>query len=250
VNLNVTWAGEGQKWGCNLCGMENDTPPWYYCALDGQGQRRDRHNRPELQLGSVDFLVNEADYCERPLQDAVYVFAVDVSTKAVNNGTTLAALRAVQSALETLRELEHRYNKQTIIPESVLQTDRHNTSYRTPTKGRNPSSASLASDASADQPSSGTKPVRIFAGIITFDRQIQYYSIVEDPGKAANMANGPVSIHVMADTDDPVRFCFLLLTWCFFNCLTHCSGTDCVRNHDAQPNMPATIDSATYRLLY
>ena len=38
------------------------------------------------QMGSVDFVVNEDDYCETPMVDPLYTFAVDVSGKAIANG--------------------------------------------------------------------------------------------------------------------------------------------------------------------
>jgi len=79
-----------------------------------------------LQLGSVDFVVNE-DYCRcqhivvtvdqmerinslppcpsRPPQKPTFVFAVDVSARALSNGMAMASLRAVRSAIDTLRTL-------------------------------------------------------------------------------------------------------------------------------------------------
>lgn len=99
INPSVTWTQEGHKWTCNLCSMTNATPLWYYCPLDGKDLRQDRLSRPELQLGSVDFVVNEDDYCETPMHDPVFTFAVDISGKALANGTTLAALHAIRSAV-------------------------------------------------------------------------------------------------------------------------------------------------------
>ena len=54
----------------------------YYSSLDGTGQRMDKTSRPELQYGSVDYIVN-TDYCIRPIQEPIYVFAIDISIKAI-----------------------------------------------------------------------------------------------------------------------------------------------------------------------
>lgn len=42
------------------------------------------------------------DYCLRPLQQPLYVFAIDVSRRAVQSGSFVASLRAVHSALDQL----------------------------------------------------------------------------------------------------------------------------------------------------
>mgnify|MGYP006086357625 CR=1 FL=1 len=66
INCHVTWLDNGSQWACNLCGMANAVQDWYYSSLDGTGLRVDRLDRPELTLGSVDFLVGQ-DYSMRPL---------------------------------------------------------------------------------------------------------------------------------------------------------------------------------------
>lgn len=86
---------------CNLCGMTNVTPAWYFSSLDGAGLRLDRKSRPELSLGSVDFVVNK-DYCVRDQQEPIFVFALDVSARAVASGVTVACLRAIQNTLALL----------------------------------------------------------------------------------------------------------------------------------------------------
>ena len=65
----------------------------YYASLDASGQRIDRSRRPELQLGSVQYLVNE-DYCVRDVQVLpIYVthdtlsFTVIVSSSSTSHDT-------------------------------------------------------------------------------------------------------------------------------------------------------------------
>ena len=70
INPSVEWEDDGHKWTCNLCGLGNPVAPWYHCGLDAAGLRTDRLRRPELQLGSVDLVV-DGDYCRRPPQQPV-----------------------------------------------------------------------------------------------------------------------------------------------------------------------------------
>lgn len=99
VNPSVTWKEGGNKWDCNLCGVSNVTPPWYFSSLDGSGQRIDRKARLELSRGAVDYLVSGA-YCTRPPQEPIFVFVVDISKRAHANGSSLASLRAVKAAVK------------------------------------------------------------------------------------------------------------------------------------------------------
>jgi hypothetical protein len=67
INASVSWLDKGNSWGCNLCGMTNAVPTWYYSSLDGSDQRLDKSSRIELSRGSVDFKVDK-NYCVRSLQ--------------------------------------------------------------------------------------------------------------------------------------------------------------------------------------
>ena len=62
------------------------------------GSRLDRKLRPELSRGSVDFLVGP-DFSFRPIQEPVYVYAIDISPRAIASGLTMAAIHAVRSSL-------------------------------------------------------------------------------------------------------------------------------------------------------
>jgi protein transport protein SEC24 len=73
INPFVTWADQGRRWRCNVCGLLNDVPPNYFCNLDANNQRKDRAERPELSRGSVEFVAPQ-EYMVRPPQPAVYVF--------------------------------------------------------------------------------------------------------------------------------------------------------------------------------
>ena len=45
INPYVTWADNGRRWKCNICGILNDVPTAYFSHLDANGQRRDRDQR-------------------------------------------------------------------------------------------------------------------------------------------------------------------------------------------------------------
>jgi protein transport protein SEC24 len=79
-------------------------PDDYRCNLDANGLRRDRHDRPELSRGSVEFEVG-SDFILRPIQDPVYLFVIDVSYGAVVSGLVGAAITAVRSAIDQMAAL-------------------------------------------------------------------------------------------------------------------------------------------------
>ena len=54
--------------------------------------------------GSVDFLVSQ-DYCVRPPQEPIFVFAIDVSRRAIQCGAAIAAIRAVKNSIAVLAGL-------------------------------------------------------------------------------------------------------------------------------------------------
>eukprot|EP00297_Palpitomonas_bilix_P004472 CAMPEP_0113914694 /NCGR_PEP_ID=MMETSP0780_2-20120614/30599_1 /TAXON_ID=652834 /ORGANISM="Palpitomonas bilix" /LENGTH=700 /DNA_ID=CAMNT_0000912741 /DNA_START=149 /DNA_END=2249 /DNA_ORIENTATION=+ /assembly_acc=CAM_ASM_000599 len=72
----------------------------YYSPVDGRGIRRDRMEKPELHLGTVEFPTTPM-YQQRPPQIPHYLFAIDVSSlsmaKAV--GTVIAGIRTALDAL-------------------------------------------------------------------------------------------------------------------------------------------------------
>lgn len=98
VNPHVVWSEGGNKWTCNLCSMVNSVPSYYYSSLDGAGLRLDRKIRSELTHGTVDFLVGK-DFSVRPIQEPIYVYAIDISHRAVASGLTAAALTAVRNSI-------------------------------------------------------------------------------------------------------------------------------------------------------
>ncbi|KAJ3450758.1 sec24-related protein [Anaeramoeba flamelloides] len=64
INAFAKFLKSGHVWVCPLCTMKNKTPSEYYCSLTTNGKRRDHEQRPELNRGSVDYLINEKDQVE------------------------------------------------------------------------------------------------------------------------------------------------------------------------------------------
>lgn len=99
----------------------------YACSLDGAGHRLDSARRPELTRGSVDFLVSQ-DYCVRPPQEPIFVFAIDVSRYAIQCGATIAAIRAVKNSIAVLAGLAEEGDDQggpgtSFPPRGVMQAE-------------------------------------------------------------------------------------------------------------------------------
>lgn len=57
INPFMSFKSGGNKFVCNMCTFANDTPPEYYSPVDPSGGRLDRMQRPELMMGTVEFLV-------------------------------------------------------------------------------------------------------------------------------------------------------------------------------------------------
>ena len=205
--------------------MANQVPAWYHCGLDSAGLRKDRLTRPELQLGSVDFVVN-GDYCSRSPQRPVFVFAIDVSAKALANGAARAGLRAVAATIHTLRLLAGSRNRRP-SPSPFAASDNRMHS----PAGGNGVAGGAAQFGSLEQPSpmrttiTNLEPLfappvapgnfssnqsksldlgsedEVRVGIVTFARDINYYSVDQNHSGSQSL---PLRVHVVP-ADDP--FC-------------------------------------------
>jgi protein transport protein SEC24 len=101
INAFVHWVEHGRRWRCNICAQMNDTPAAYFCHLDDEGLRRDRHERPELSKGVVEFIA-PAEYMVRPPQEPTFFFVLDVSATAVRSGMLQSAANAIKASLDDL----------------------------------------------------------------------------------------------------------------------------------------------------
>ncbi|NXL91463.1 SC24C protein, partial [Alectura lathami] len=93
----------GRKFQCCFCSCVTEVPPHYFQHLDHTGKRVDFYDRPELSLGSYEFLAT-VDYCKNnkfPGPPA-FIFMIDVSYNAVKSGLVRLICEELKSILDYL----------------------------------------------------------------------------------------------------------------------------------------------------
>lgn len=100
ANPGFKFMNGGSEFQCNLCTHISKTPTEHFSPISHTGERVDAESRPELRVGSVEYLVGSPDYWIRPPQPARYLFAVDVSSSAVSSSLATTALMSIKSAIE------------------------------------------------------------------------------------------------------------------------------------------------------
>jgi protein transport protein SEC24 len=98
INPFMTFRSGGNKFVCNTCGFPNDTPAEYFAPLDPTGSRVDRTQRPELMLGTVEFIVPKEYWSKEPVPMR-WLFLIDVTEETVNKGFLSAMCDGVMNAL-------------------------------------------------------------------------------------------------------------------------------------------------------
>ncbi|XP_033289953.1 protein transport protein Sec24C isoform X3 [Orcinus orca] len=96
----------GRRFQCCFCSCINDVPPQYFQHLDHTGKRVDAYDRPELSLGSYEFLAT-VDYCKNnkfPSPPA-FIFMIDVSYNAIRSGLVRLLCEELKSLLDFLPSL-------------------------------------------------------------------------------------------------------------------------------------------------
>ncbi|KAF2742701.1 Sec23/Sec24 family protein [Sporormia fimetaria CBS 119925] len=83
INPFMTFKSGGNKFVCNMCTFPNDVSPEYFAPTDPSGVRVDRLQRPELSMGTVDFMVPKEYWGKEPV-GLRWLFLIDVSAEAVN----------------------------------------------------------------------------------------------------------------------------------------------------------------------
>ncbi|GAB0097932.1 SEC24C [Sergentomyia squamirostris] len=84
---NMQFIDGGRRFQCLLCKATTEVPPEYFQHLDHTGQRMDKYERPELVLGTYEFVATK-DYCRNntPPKPPAIVFVLDVSYNNVKSG--------------------------------------------------------------------------------------------------------------------------------------------------------------------
>uniref|UniRef100_A0A8W8MRJ5 Protein transport protein Sec24C n=1 Tax=Magallana gigas TaxID=29159 RepID=A0A8W8MRJ5_MAGGI len=87
MNPNMMFIDGGRRFQCVFCGAATDVPAEYFAHLDHTGRRIDTYDRPELCLGSYEFVATK-DYCKNgALPNApAFIFMIDVSYNSIKSG--------------------------------------------------------------------------------------------------------------------------------------------------------------------
>nr|DBA28906.1 TPA: hypothetical protein GDO54_009191 [Pyxicephalus adspersus] len=112
----------GRRYQCGFCNCINDVPPFYFQHLDHIGRRVDYYERPELSLGSYEYVAT-LDYCRKnkPPNPPAYIFMIDVSYSNIKSGV----VRLICEELKTL--LDHLPNLLGQIPDMFADTNESET---------------------------------------------------------------------------------------------------------------------------
>lgn len=99
INPFVSFIDQ-RRWKCNLCFRVNDLPEefLYDPATRSYG---DPSRRPEIRNATIEFIA-PSDYMLRPPQPAVYLFLLDVSHAAVENGYLSTFCKILLESLDEL----------------------------------------------------------------------------------------------------------------------------------------------------
>ncbi|XP_063076747.1 protein transport protein Sec24C isoform X2 [Engraulis encrasicolus] len=93
----------GRKFQCGFCSCVTEVPPQYFQHLDHTGKRVDCYDRPELSMGSYEFMAT-VDYCKNNKipQPPAYIFLIDVSYNAVRSGMVGIVCQELKTLLDYL----------------------------------------------------------------------------------------------------------------------------------------------------
>lgn len=98
INPFMSFKSGGNKYVCNMCTFPNDVPPEYFAPTDPSGVRVDRAQRPELTMGTVEFMVPKEYWAKEPV-GLRWLFLIDVSQAAVKRGFLEAFCNSILGAL-------------------------------------------------------------------------------------------------------------------------------------------------------
>ncbi|KAJ5095581.1 hypothetical protein NUU61_004937 [Penicillium alfredii] len=157
INPFMSFRSGGSKFVCNMCTFPNDTPPEYFAPLDPTGARVDRMQRPELMMGTVEFLVPKEYWNKEPV-GLQTLFVIDVSRESVHRGFLKGVCEGIADAL---------YGE-----------DRE-----------------ASGDVEGDETTSRRLPAGSKVGIVTYDKEVQFYNLSATLDQAQMM--------VMTDLDEP-----------------------------------------------
>eukprot|EP01128_Nolandella_sp_AFSM9_P000797 TRINITY_DN1091_c0_g1_i1.p1 TRINITY_DN1091_c0_g1~~TRINITY_DN1091_c0_g1_i1.p1 ORF type:complete len:949 (+),score=215.97 TRINITY_DN1091_c0_g1_i1:67-2847(+) len=104
INCFALFDHSGQHYTCALCDFQNEVPQHYFSPMVS-GQRQDLGQRPELWRGSVDFEAPSSYIAkDKPLGPPSYLFLIDTSPLAMQQGLLQSVTSAIQRVIPALME--------------------------------------------------------------------------------------------------------------------------------------------------
>ncbi|XP_058809439.1 protein transport protein Sec24D-like [Phymastichus coffea] len=93
----------GRRFQCMFCKATTEVPAEYFQHLDHTGQRLDRHERPELVLGTFEFIATK-DYCRDNIlpKPPALIFVIDVSYNNIKSGLVNLLCSEIKNILKNL----------------------------------------------------------------------------------------------------------------------------------------------------
>lgn len=93
----------GRRFQCMFCKATTEVPNEYFQHLDHTGQRLDRYERPELMLGTFEYMATK-DYCRDNIfpKSPAIVFIIDVSYNTVKSGLVNLLCTEMKSIIKNL----------------------------------------------------------------------------------------------------------------------------------------------------
>lgn len=163
INPFMLFSNGGSTMTCNLCGHPNEVAPEYFSPTDPSGVRVDRLQRPELTLGTCEFLVPKEYWSKEPV-GMRFLFLLDVSAEACTRGFLHGICDGILAAL---------YGDDV---DSDLPTGEETAN-------------------SDDAAKSSKLPAGAKVGFMTFDREVHFYNVT-------SILSAPQQL-VMSDLEEP-----------------------------------------------
>ena len=103
MSPNMQFIDGGRRFQCLLCKQTTEVPAEYFQHLDHTGQRVDKYQRPELVLGTYEFVATK-DYCRnnKAPKPPALIFLLDVSYNNVKSGFVRLMCQRMREILRNL----------------------------------------------------------------------------------------------------------------------------------------------------
>lgn len=118
INPFITFMEQQHRWKCNICGLTNEVPTQFDWDQI-KNVRKDRYTRAELNYGANEFIA-PTEYLVRAPQPPVYVFVLDCSISAIQNGLLATAARTILESLDRIPNKDGRTRVGFITVDSAL----------------------------------------------------------------------------------------------------------------------------------